>query len=258
MNDDHPQSALREWRAHIRHPATLTALVVVGAVLGIAGPLNTDQVLPLAPRILYWLATVVLTYGLGSLCDAVLRGRLAHLAFWTSVAVRAAVTGVAISGAVLVINAVTFVWVPPIKDLPVFVATTFVIAAIVTIGIATVQRQMARDVPAPAPAHAPVRILDRLPIDKRAPLVALSVEDHYVRIFTTNGEELVLMRLSDAIGEVGPTRGAQVHRSHWAAFEHVKKVRRVGDRAILTMANGTEVPVSRANIATLKEAGLLP
>jgi hypothetical protein len=37
--------------------------------------------------------------------------------------------------------------------------------------------------------------------------VALSVEDHYVRVRTTRGEEMILMRLSDAIRETAPETG---------------------------------------------------
>ena len=66
------------------------------------------------------------------------------------------------------------------------------------------------------------------------------------------------MRLADAIAETGDTAGLQVHRSHWVALDQVRGVRREGDRAILSMAHGPDIPASRSNIAALKEAGLLP
>ena len=66
------------------------------------------------------------------------------------------------------------------------------------------------------------------------------------------------MRLSDAIRETGGTAGAQVHRAYRVAFGLVAKARRKGDRAILTLATGRDLPVSRATIATIREAGLLP
>lgn len=108
------------------------------------------------------------------------------------------------------------------------------------------------------PRPGPPTLLDRLPLDKRAPLVALSVEDHYVRIRTTKGEEMILMRLADAIRETAATPGLQVHRSHWVAFDQVVAVRRKGDCALLKMSHGPDVPVSRANLPKLREAGLLP
>jgi len=69
---------------------------------------------------------------------------------------------------------------------------------------------------------------------------------------------MVLMRLSDAMKETGDLPGAQVHRSHWVAFSAVRAARRDGDRAILTLTSGVEIPVSRANLPKVKEAGLLP
>ena len=69
---------------------------------------------------------------------------------------------------------------------------------------------------------------------------------------------MLLMRLTDAIREVGSTVGERVHRSYWAAFDQVDRVERHGDRATLHMRTGIEVPVSRANLPKLKEAGLLP
>jgi lipoyl(octanoyl) transferase len=69
---------------------------------------------------------------------------------------------------------------------------------------------------------------------------------------------MLLMRLSDAIHEVDHLHGAQVHRSYWAAFDQVASARKERDRVILTMTTGDEVPVSRANLPKIKEAGLWP
>ena len=255
----HPQSALREWWAHLSHPATLIILVGVGAVMGVAGPFETEAQLSLAPRLVYWLIAAVLTYGLGSLCDALLRPWLVRFSFPLRVAVLAMVTGFSISGTVVILNLLAFGWMPGGAEWLRFVGVTFAIAAIITVGIATARRQL--EAPPPrdkAPDPEVSRILTRIAHDKRGPLVALSVEDHYVRVQTTKGEDLILMRLSDAIAEVGTTPGAQVHRSHCVAFGQVSAARRQGDRAILTLSNGTDIPVSRPNLPRIKEAGLLP
>ena len=236
------------------HPATLVAILGVGLVLGVAGPFGTDVRLTLLSRIAYWLITVLLTYSAGTLCDALLKSPLARFGFWVHLAVTALATGVSILLVLLMINYIVYGWLPDRDSLPAFLGTNFAIAIIVSVVLAITRRQAT---PAEVVSN-PVRILDRLPLDKRGPLVALSVEDHYVRVQTTQAEELILLRLSDAINEVGDTKGAQVHRSHWAAFDHVTAARREGDRAILTMGTGKEIPVSRANVAKIKEAGLLP
>ena len=114
-----------------------------------------------------------------------------------------------------------------------------------------------REAVSPATTQSPA-LLDRLPFDKRGPLLALSVSDHYVEVRTSKGHELLLMRLSDAIRETAPEPGLQIHRSHWVAKSAVQSARRDGARAFLTLIDGTEVPASRTYLPALKEAGLLP
>ena len=260
MSDGDPQSALREWRAHMRHPVTGLALAGAGAVLGIAGPFGTVDLLPLAPRVGYWLLVTGATYGAASLASELVRKRLADGPAALRIGAMGLATGLAVTLVVLVVNYVAFAWLPDLRELPIFVATIFAISVIVTVVISLAHRHLASGPGSVAPetAPAPPPLLDRLPLDKRGALIALSVEDHYVRVRTTRGEELLLMRLSDAIREVGGTDGAQVHRSHWVAFAQVSKARREGDRAILTLTGGLEIPVSRANVPKIKEAGLLP
>jgi hypothetical protein len=92
----------------------------------------------------------------------------------------------------------------------------------------------------------------------RARLVALSAEDHYMRISATFGEDLELMRLADAIREVGDTAGLQVRRPRWIATNHVTAATRKGDGAVLTLTGSPKIPVIRTNIAKIRAAGLLP
>lgn len=107
-------------------------------------------------------------------------------------------------------------------------------------------------------AAAPIRFLERLPPKlKGAVLYAISAEDHYLRLHTSKGSDLILMRLSDAIAELEGVEGAQTHRSWWVAREAVEGARRKGDRAVLLLKGGTEAPVSRPNVRPLRQAGWL-
>jgi hypothetical protein len=106
---------------------------------------------------------------------------------------------------------------------------------------------------APAPA---IRFMERLPAKlKGAVIYAVSAEDHYLRLHTSKGSDLILMRLSDAISELEGVEGAQTHRSWWVAKDAVESARRDGDRMTLTLKGGGEAPVSRPNIRPLREAG---
>jgi LytTr DNA-binding domain len=97
---------------------------------------------------------------------------------------------------------------------------------------------------------------DRLPAGFGT-LIALKGEDHYVRALSETRDVLILIRLRDAITELGEAPGFQVHRSWWVAREGIASVKREGRGATITLANGTEITVARERVAVLKEAGLL-
>lgn len=259
MTDSGSYPALRELRLHLVHPLTLTALGAVSAVLSLIGPFGTISSLPLLPRAAYWTFLTMAGYAVGCLAaDALLRPSAAPARHVLRIAAAGAVTGAAMTALVSLLNVMVF-GLPLLHDgLPALAATTLLISIIVMAAVDLFRRRLAPEAPAQGPARPRPPILDRLPLEKRGPLVALSVEDHYVRVRTTKGEEMILLRLADAIREVGPSRGAQVHRSHWAAFDQVVSVARDGDRAILTMTAGGDIPVSRRHIPTIREAGLLP
>jgi hypothetical protein len=102
----------------------------------------------------------------------------------------------------------------------------------------------------PTPDEPPVRSADegriffeQLPDALGREVVALSSELHYLRVHTTRGQALILHSLRDAMADAGP--GLQVHRSHWVAQAHVRRVRRRRDGVVCIMSTGLEVPVSR-------------
>lgn len=105
---------------------------------------------------------------------------------------------------------------------------------------------------APASAPEPPPMLSRLKPENRAPILRLSAEDHYTLTVTSRGRELILIRFSDALSELGDTVGTQIHRSHWiarAAFEAL--VTREG-KLLARLKDGTELPVSRSFAGEVK------
>lgn len=80
----------------------------------------------------------------------------------------------------------------------------------------------------------------RLPFAlKRSPVLALSSEDHYLRIYTACGEALVHMTLAEAIEALKD--GFQIHRSHWVHNGAVKDYR----KAQVELITGLKLPLSR-------------
>lgn len=100
--------------------------------------------------------------------------------------------------------------------------------------------------------------LERLPVKFRtAELYAISSEDHYLRVHTSLGEELILMRLADAVRELSKVDGLQVHRSWWVAKTGVTDEKKADGRSFLILPTGTEVPVSRSYRTKAKDVGLI-
>ena len=82
-------------------------------------------------------------------------------------------------------------------------------------------------------------------------------DSHYVRVIGEAREELILMRMRDAIERLDNADGLRVHRSWWVAKDAVASVRRDGRAAILTLRSGHEVPVARDMMPQLRAAGWL-
>ena len=133
-----------------------------------------------------------------------------------------------------------------------------VVSAILTTGGWALDRLQAKATLDASPATAPAAFpfADRLPVKLRAGIIyAVSAEDHYLRLHTSKGQDLILMRLSDAVAELEGIEGAQTHRSWWVARGAVEDTRRTDGRAVLTLTGGVEAPVSRAYAKALREAG---
>jgi hypothetical protein len=96
----------------------------------------------------------------------------------------------------------------------------------------------------------------RLSAKRRAArLLAVEAEDHYLRVHTDAGEELITLRFSDALAELARDGGYQTHRSWWVAAGAIEAVRWRRGRGELRLASGLTVPVSRTHSAALKREG---
>lgn len=90
-----------------------------------------------------------------------------------------------------------------------------------------------------------------IPKDK---IMALKAEDHYVKIFHKEGEELVYGRLTDAIDFMqggGVAKGFRTHRSWWVNHLGIDSVSQ-GKLVWIRLKTGQIVPVSRSYSAVVK------
>lgn len=255
MADGLAQFTLRKLRAHLGDHRVQVVVLGVGLMLGISGPFETGEAMRFLPRIAYWVGIVASTYVIGSIITLSLRPRLEHHPLW----LRATLIGLALGcGTNLFVQTVnSLIWPIMVGDQLEGLAMLALSILVLCLVISTVFELVSKE-DRPGIENALPPVLDRLPPGKRGALVALSVEDHYTRVRTTKGEELLLLRLSDAIRETSPVDGLQVHRSHWVAIDQVTGSRRDGDRTFLILRDGKEIPVSRANVPAAREAGMLP
>jgi DNA-binding LytR/AlgR family response regulator len=96
----------------------------------------------------------------------------------------------------------------------------------------------------------------RLPVNA-GDILAVHAEDHYLRLYSSTGSQLVYMTMSDALAQLEGADGLQVHRSWWVARRAVGHAVRRGRRAHLHLTCGAIAPVARARLADLKAAGWL-
>lgn len=97
---------------------------------------------------------------------------------------------------------------------------------------------------------------ERLPVKFRSGLVyAVSAEDHYLRVHTSAGETMILMRLADAVRELASVEGLQTHRSWWVAKQGLADASKGDGKVTLKLKSGAEAPVSRTYQKAVKDAG---
>jgi hypothetical protein len=242
----------------LQRPAVigLVASTACGLALGVLGPFGSYLSGSLGVRIGYWLVCVwagSLTFGIG----------VPALARW------AQTRGLA-----------TWIWAPPavaLLTLPpaalsrllalklwpvvgrVSVAEWFgqclAISAMAMAVILWVTRRRVTPVSATDPTSADLR--DRLSPRLGRTVVCLQVEDHYVRVHTSQGSTLILMSLSQAIAGLKDIEGVQTHRSWWVARAAITGVVEDGRNLRLQLVGGLEAPVSRSRVGLLRQEGWL-
>ncbi|MEQ8507548.1 MAG: LytTR family DNA-binding domain-containing protein [Rhodospirillaceae bacterium] len=88
-------------------------------------------------------------------------------------------------------------------------------------------------------------------------LIAVEAQEHYLKIYTMLGEDMVMYRMRDAVSELKDWPGVRVHRSFWVAKSAVQEVEKTGRTFKLTLTNGLQVPVSQSYRGLIEQEGLV-
>lgn len=250
-----PVAARRTWRIWGQNLAIAAA---AGVFLALAGAMQTDE-LPLWTRLIYWvplmMAGAAAARAVSTLVVLIPRAAASRWLFGALLALAISLpTTVVVWG----YTNILFGGGMPLAALPQLFGSVLVISVAMTaiMVAANWPGRVTHAAPEASAAEASARFLDRLPPRlKGAEIFAVSAEDHYLRLHTSSGGDLILMRMADAIGELEGIDGAQTHRSWWVARNAVEGARRDGDRWVLLLKGGAEAPVSRPNVRPLREAG---
>jgi DNA-binding LytR/AlgR family response regulator len=263
-----PPRQLREWRALAGHASPMAvalgrsaSIAIAAAVfLAVAGAFGTGAA-PLVLRLSYWTTTMV--------AASVLATGLFMPIYRRGLLDRRPVLSSAAAGLILALPLTVLVWFVSglffpdraprrLAALAAYFPPVLLVSILMTaVNHLAADRASARRLTHAAPDGAePPRFIERLPLRLRgAELYAIEAEDHYLRLHTSQGSDLILMRLSDAVAELEGIEGARTHRSWWVARMAVTGARRGDGRAVLTLRNGVEAPVSRSYAGPLREAG---
>lgn len=260
-----PTPPVRERRVGAIHASPVAAwlksrgrgwliALLLGAFLGFSGAFGSGAA-PLATRLPLWIGLMLVGAAMGSAVSLILDR-------WGLYETRPRLAAVGLAAFMtLPMSLVVWTTVSAIYRLPLSLSTwLYLLPAVVMVSAAMVglnllASQRPPETHAAKAGDAPPRFLERLPLKLRgAELYAVSAEDHYLRLHTSRGSDLILMRLSDAVAELEGIEGAQTHRSWWVARDAVVDAKASDGRAVLSLKNGVEAPVSRTFARALRQA----
>jgi len=226
-------------------PMLITCLIA-GVILAIMAPYGTHAFSPLY-RFAYWVGLCLAGgLGAGAMEMFVYLFKL-KLGKW-QLALAQSVTSTLAVSTIILIMAINAYGMPSMKNFFQTMFYVWVVAATITIIGALLNNQNEGSETTPKRAA----LYERLPPKLRsADIYALCAEDHYVRVITSKGDELILMRLSDAIKETARLKGLKPHRSWWVAEAGVNKVK----KSEILLHTDQTVPISRTGMKLVREAG---
>jgi hypothetical protein len=225
-----------------------------GIILGVLGPFGSYLNGGLVIRTLYWLAAIflgMLLYGTAMMMVK----RIAPSGTWLRwLLLLGAVLIVSVPEALITRAAAFWLW-PELAQLGPRLAIWYgqtLIIGLIGMGVGTFLLQ--RD-PAGRDDAGSSLSDSELPAEAlKGEILALQMEDHYVRVHKPTGSELILMPLGQAIAHV-EAQGLRTHRSWWVARVAVIAVEGSSRAMSLRLSNGLVAPVARSAVTHLRAAG---
>lgn len=241
-----------------RWAVDLAMLAAFGLLMGFLGPFGSDRI-PAFERYVYWMICIVGGGLIGIVGDELLSRWLPRP--WRRTLVVSAVMTPPVSLLVLttehLLGEEPWVLSSWFRLLPqVFPILLAVMVVRMLAWRSTPARIETRTVIAAPLPEAEAAFRRRLSAKRRgARLIAVEAHDHYLKVHTDGGEEMITLRFADALKELSRAHGWRVHRSWWVAADAVEGVRWRRGAGELRLFGGLTAPVSRTHAPVLKQAG---
>ncbi len=257
-------SAIREFQwflnQSLRHPRFWAVFGAMVVLFSIIGPFGTFERLSLEHRFLYWAGTMIGSWAIAVLSLGIIVALLKRFGLSLNATM---IIGAVISAAPITLflklvvplflndgNPNSF-WVQYLYTLP--ITLTF---ALITNFVVNAEMYDA-NIDAPVENDEDNSLMTRIPNEKRGPIKYMSAEDHYVKVVTTRGSEMVLIRMADAEKAVAQISGTRIHRSHWVNKNYAVSHNRQNGQPHIVMDDGMELPVSRSYTKAARAADLI-
>ncbi|MBL8556777.1 MAG: LytTR family transcriptional regulator [Phenylobacterium sp.] len=243
-------------RLWTRLAADVGLWAAIGIVMALLGPFGSSE-RSLFERVVYWQLCMVGGGAIGIAIDTPVRRLLPG--FWPRLLASSALMTPPVTMLVALANNI----LAGMRLTPRHIAEPWFQVFVVCFAAMCLRQLVWAEAPAGAmaapeepPADPLAAFRQRLSAKRReATLIAVEAEDHYLRVHTDAGDELITARFGDAVTELAGAKGFQTHRSWWIAADAIEDVKWLRGRGEATLKCGLKAPISRGNAAALKAAG---
>jgi hypothetical protein len=237
--------------------ARLAVVISVGLLLGRLGPFGTFAELESLERYAYWVGLTLLMWLQGVAIISFLAAPLGARRWphWITVVVAALLASIP--------TAFEVAWAEMLlrveRDLgPIDLLAIAGDVSLLSVPLLLLTHgwtpQRANGLPSEQYPERADRLVALMDPGRRGELLAVSSEDHYVRLYSDRASQLVAMRFADALDNLVSADGLQVHRRWWVATDAVESIVKDGDGLRLGLRNGLSVPVSRSFAQQVRKA----
>ena len=234
-------------------------ILILSIALGVGGPYGTFEQWPLVPRVGFWVLALIFPWALWEILFATaakylpvqLNSRLLMALIMPVFAV--------IGSAFVTLLGLSFGYLEPgtfLQNWPLSIVNWLIFSFIVVLPLILIVDELSRRQRKSGGSDLLMFLTEKLPPKLRgADLIALKSEDHYLRVYTSAGDDLILMSMENAMTALSGYPGVRTHRSWWVALDRLPPVSAAAKLgADIQLPSGLTVPISRRRAKSVLSA----